>query len=103
MVEVKFKFLHNISHYCNNIFAFHMSMFTIFILSLNKFDIIIHSNIKFMVIVYNQNLHFKIHCKKLHKQDYNSFHHNLRLEKIHTKDEHRIHCRSLCFYVLLKP
>jgi hypothetical protein len=29
----------------------------------------------FMVISYNQDLHFKIHYRKLRKQDYNSFHH----------------------------
>jgi len=53
MVQVEFKFLHNISHYYNNIFAFHMHVFTIHVLSLNKFNITIHSNIKFMVIAYN--------------------------------------------------
>jgi len=53
LVEVKFKFLQNISHYYNNIFAFHMHMFTIYILSLNKLNTTIHSNIKFMVIAYN--------------------------------------------------
>jgi hypothetical protein len=79
VVEVKFKFLQNISHYYNNRFAFHMPMFIIFVLSLNKLNTTIHSNIKFMVITYNQNLHFWIHCKKLQKQDYNSFHHNLTL------------------------
>jgi hypothetical protein len=77
MVEVKFKFLQNISHYYHNRFAFHMHMFIIFILSLNKLNTTIHSNIRFLVIAYNQNLHFGIHCKKLQKQDYNSFHHNL--------------------------
>jgi hypothetical protein len=102
MVEMKFKFLLNISHYCNNTYAFLMPMFTIFVLNLNKFNTIIHSNIKFMVIAYNQNLHFRIHCKKLQKQNYNSFHHNLILQKIHTKDEHKIQCRSLCFSILLK-
>jgi hypothetical protein len=102
MVEVKFKFMHNISHYCNNKFAFHMLMFTISILSPNQHNITIHSNIRFMDIAYDQNLHFRIHYKKFQKQDYNSFHHNLTLQEIHTKDEHRIHCRSLCFYVLLK-
>jgi hypothetical protein len=101
LVKVKFKFLHNISHYNNNKFAFHMHMFTSFVLSLNKLNIIIHSNIKFMVIAYNQNIHFIIHCKKLQIQYYNSFHHNLILKKIHTKDEHRIHCKSLCFSILL--
>jgi len=35
MVKVKFKFLYNISHYSNNIFAFHMHMFTIYILNFN--------------------------------------------------------------------
>jgi len=29
-------------------------------------------------------MHFRIHCKKLHKQYYNSFHHFLILQKIHT-------------------
>ncbi len=90
MVEVKFKFLQNISHYYNNRFAFHMHMFIVPILSLNKLNITIHSNIRFMVIAYNQNLYLKIHCKKLHKQDYNSFHHNMILHKIHTKNEHTL-------------
>jgi hypothetical protein len=53
MVEMKFKFLQNISHYYNNIFAFHMHMFTISVLSFNKLNITIHSNIRFMVITYN--------------------------------------------------
>jgi hypothetical protein len=96
---VKFKFLQNISHYYNNIFAFHMFMFTIYVLSFNKFNSTIHSNIRLMVITYNQNLHFKIHYKKFQTQDYNSFHHNLTLEEIHTKDEHKIHYRSLCFSI----
>jgi len=52
-VEVKFKFLQNISHYCNNIFAFHMHMFIIYVLNLNKFNTTIHSNIIIMVIAYN--------------------------------------------------
>jgi hypothetical protein len=102
MVEMKLKFLQNISHYCNNKFAFHMPMFTIFVLSFNKLNITIHSNIRFMVITYNHNLHFKIHYKELQKQDYNSFHHNLTLKKVHTKVEHRIHYKSLCFFILLK-
>ncbi len=55
-----------------------------------------------MVIAYNQDLHFIIHYKKLHKQDYNSFHRNLTLQKIHTKDEHKIHFKNLCFFVILK-
>jgi hypothetical protein len=83
-------------------FAFHMHMFTISILNFYKLNTTIHSNIKFIVITYNQNLHFKIHCNKLQKQDYNSFHHNLILQKIHTKDEHKIHYRNMCFSVLLK-
>jgi hypothetical protein len=73
-----------------------MHMFTILVLSLNKFNTTIHSNIKFMVIAYNQNLHFKIHCKKLDKQNYNSFHHNLRLQKNHTKFTIEI-CASLYY------
>jgi hypothetical protein len=55
-----------------------------------------------MLNAYNQNLYFRIHYKKIQKQDYNSFHHNLTLKEIHTKDEHRIHCMNLCFSVLLK-
>ncbi len=102
MVEVEFRFLQNISHYCNNIFKFHMHMFIVCIISLDKLNTTIHSNIRFMVIAYNQNLHFRIYCKKLQKQYYDSFHHNLTLQKIHTKYEHKIHCRSLGFYVLLK-
>jgi hypothetical protein len=51
-----------------------------------------------MVIQYNQNLHFRIHYKKLHKQYYNSFHDNIILKKIHTEDEHKIHCR-VCSYL----
>ncbi len=102
MVELKFKFLQNISHYYNNKFAFHIHIFIIFVLSFNKLNTIIHSNIRFMVIVYNQNLHFRIHCKKLQKQYYNSFHHNLPLSKIHTKDENKIHYKSMCLSILLK-
>jgi hypothetical protein len=64
VVEVKFKFLQNISHYCNKKFAFHMPIFTIYVLSLNKLTTTIHLNIRFMVIAYNQNLHFGIHYKK---------------------------------------
>jgi hypothetical protein len=94
--------MHNISHYYKNRFAFHMHMFTIIVLNLNKLNITIHFNIEFMIIAYNQNLHFKIHCKKLQKQYYNSLHHNLILQKIHTKDEHIIHCKSICFSILLK-
>jgi hypothetical protein len=56
LVEVKFKFLQNISHYYNNKFSFHMLMFVIFVLRLNKLNTTIHSNIRFMVIAYNQNL-----------------------------------------------
>jgi hypothetical protein len=65
MVEFKFKLLHDISHYYNNIFAFHMPMFIIYVLSLNKLNIAIHLNIIFMVITYNQNLDFIIHYKKI--------------------------------------
>ncbi len=77
-------------------------MFTIYVLSVNKLNIIIHSHIRFLVIAYSQNLHFRIHCKKLHKQEYNSFHHNLVLQKIHLEVEHKVHYRSMCFYVLLR-
>ncbi len=37
-----------------------------------------------MFTSYNQNMHFRIHCKKPHKQYYDSFHHFLILQKIHT-------------------
>ncbi len=83
-------------------FVFHMHVLTIYVLSLNKLNTTIHSNIKFIVVAYNQSLHFRIHCKKLQKQNYNSFHHNLTLQKIHTKDEHKIHCKSLGVSILLK-
>jgi hypothetical protein len=55
-----------------------------------------------MVITYNQNLHFRIHKTKLQKQDYNSLHCDLIIQKIHTKVEYRIHYRSICFSVLFK-
>jgi hypothetical protein len=45
LIEVKFKFLQNISHYYNNIFTFHMHMFIIFVLSLNKLNTTIHCNL----------------------------------------------------------
>jgi len=61
LLEMEFKFLHNIPHYYNNRFAFPMPMFIIFVLSLNKLNTTIHSNIIFIIIAYNQNLHFKIH------------------------------------------
>jgi len=76
-----------------------MHMFIISILSFNKLNNKIHSNIIFIVIAYNQNLHFRIYYKKLQEQYYNSLHHNLALQKIRTKTEHRIHCKSLCFFV----
>jgi hypothetical protein len=65
LIEMKFKLLKTISHYYNNIFAFHMPMFTSYVLSLNKLNTIIHSNIIFIIIPYNQNLDFRIHYKKL--------------------------------------
>ncbi len=64
LIDLKFKILHNISHYYNNIFAFPMPVFTISTFNLNKLNTTIHSNIIFMVIAYNQNLHFIIHYKK---------------------------------------
>jgi hypothetical protein len=79
-----------------------MHMFIIHVLILNKLSNTIHSNIRFMVITHNQNLQFKIHYKTLQKQYYNSFHHNLILQKNHTKIELIIHYKSLCFSVLLK-
>ncbi len=56
-----------------------------------------------MVIAYNPNLHFIIHCKKLQKQDYNSFPPNLILHKIHTKDEHKIHCVLISIIENMNP
>jgi hypothetical protein len=79
MVEVKFKFMQNISYYCNNRFAFHMFMFIIFVLSLNKLNITIHSNIRFMVIAFNHNLHLKIHLKN--SRNNITIHHNLTPQK----------------------
>jgi hypothetical protein len=84
MVEMKFnscKIFHNT---VIKKFAFHMDKFIIPALILNILNIAIHYNTIFIVISYNQNLHFKMHCKKLKKQDYNSFHHILILHKIHT-------------------
>jgi hypothetical protein len=47
-----------------------MDTFTILALIFNIFNTAIHLNTKFMVISYNQNMHFRIHCKKFQKQDY---------------------------------
>jgi hypothetical protein len=79
-----------------------MHMFIIFVLSLNKLNTTIHSNIRFMVIAYNQNMHFRIHNEKLQKQDYNSFHDSLTLQKIHTKDEHKITVKVYAFLYYYK-
>jgi hypothetical protein len=68
LVEVKFNFCIIIPHYYNNKFALHMHTSIIFALILNTFNIAIHQNTVFMVISYKQNLHVKIHCKKLQKQ-----------------------------------
>jgi hypothetical protein len=37
-----------------------------------------------MVITYNQNLHFKVHYRKIQRQNFNSFHHILILQQIYT-------------------
>jgi predicted 2-oxoglutarate/Fe(II)-dependent dioxygenase YbiX len=53
-----------------------------------------------MVITYNQNLHFRMHKEKLQKQDYNSFHCDLIIQKIHTKVEYKLTvevCASLYY------
>jgi hypothetical protein len=60
-----------------------MDTFTILALILNIFNTTIHLNTKFMVIWYNQNLYFKIRCKKFQKQDYISFHHIFILKNSH--------------------
>jgi hypothetical protein len=78
------EFLQNISLYCNNIFAFHMHIFTISTLIFRIFNISIKKNTKFMVTSSNHNLPFRIHYKKLQKQNHNSFHHMLMLQTIHT-------------------
>jgi len=101
MVEVKFKVLHNISHYDNNKFSFHMHMFIIFILSFNKLNSTIDSNMKFMV-AYNQSLHFKIHCKSSKNNITIHFTIIWHYKKFTQWNEHRIHYRSLCFSTLLK-
>jgi hypothetical protein len=72
-------FLHNISLYYNNKFAFHMHIFIVSTLILHIFNTTVLWNTIFMVISSNQNLPFIIHYKKLHKQNYNSFHHVLML------------------------
>jgi hypothetical protein len=54
-----------------------------------------------MIISYKQNLYFKIHYKKFQKQDYISFHHTLILKQFTQKYEHKIHCKSIYFSVLL--
>jgi hypothetical protein len=54
-----------------------------------------------MVVSYNQNLRFKIHCKKLQKQDYISFHHIFMLKQLTQQYEQEIHYRNLCFSILL--
>jgi ABC-type microcin C transport system permease subunit YejE len=102
MVEVKFKFLHNISHYCNNIFSFHMHMFIIVVLHLNKLNTTIHSNMRLMVIAYNQNMYFKIHCKNSRNNITIHFIIIWHYKKFTQTNERRIHCRCLCFSVLLK-
>jgi len=58
-----------------------MHTFTIFAIILNTPNSIVHSNTKFVVISYNQNLQFKIQCRKIQKQNYNLFHHILILQK----------------------
>ncbi len=79
-----------------------MHMFTIFVLNLNKLNTttIPTSNSWLLHIIKIYTLEYIV--KQIQKQDYNSFHHNLTLQKIHTKDEHRFHCRSKCFSILLK-
>jgi len=55
-----------------------------------------------MVITYNQNLHFKITLSENSRNKITiHFIIILILQKIHTKDEHNIHYRSL-YFVLLK-
>jgi hypothetical protein len=51
-----------------------------------------------ITIIYNS----KYFVKQLQIHDYNSFHHNMILQKVHTKDEHKIHYRNMCFSILLK-
>ncbi len=58
-----------------------MHTFTIFALILNTPNFIIHSNTRFVVISYNQNLQFKIQCRKNQRQNYNLFHHIFILKK----------------------
>ncbi len=63
---------------------YNMHTFTISALILNTHNSTIHLNTRFMVISYNHNLYFKIQCRKIQRQDYNSFHYILILQKIHT-------------------
>ncbi len=57
-----------------------MHTFTIFALILNTPNSIVHSNTIFVVISYNQNLQFKIQCRKIQRQNY-IFHHILIIQK----------------------
>jgi hypothetical protein len=63
---------------------YNMHTFTIFALIINTPNSIVHLNTKFMVISYNHNLYFRIRCRKIQIQDYNSFHYILIFQKIHT-------------------
>jgi len=71
-VKMRFKFLQNISHYYNNIFSFHMHMFTILVLSLNKLNTTIHFNIKFMLlhITLEEKPHFSSSVTKIYISEY---------------------------------
>jgi hypothetical protein len=60
---------------------YNMHTFTISALILNTHNSTIHLNTRFMVISYNHNLYFKIQCRKIQRQDYNSFHYILILQK----------------------
>jgi hypothetical protein len=104
LIQLKFKFLQNISHFYNNIFAFHKHVFIIYVLSFNNLNIIVRPHIIFIIIAYNHNLHFIIHCKKnktpkVIVQFISSL---SSTTKISHKLEHKIHYRSLWFSVLLK-
>jgi hypothetical protein len=55
-----------------------------------------------MVISYNQNLHFKIHCKNSTNNIIIHFIIFWYYKNFTQWYEHKIHCKSLCFFVLLK-
>jgi len=78
-----------------------MRMFTIHVLNFNKFNTTIIPTSDSWLLHITKLCNLKCIVKNS-EQVHNSSHHNMILQKIHTKDVYRIHYRSLCFFVLLK-